>query len=70
MRPVPLNIPSISSPLRSSFGLVNVFFYFQKTPIVALSIPDILMKLLGLMRSSSEKIEGSPLSTWIDSVLL
>ena len=70
MRPVLLNIPSISSPLRSSFGLVNVFFYFQKTPIVALSIPDILMKLLGLMRSSSEKIEGSPLSTWIDSVLL
>ena len=66
---VPLNMPSISYPLCSLFGSVKIRCRLSQLPIVALSIPDLVMKFLGLISISSEIIKSIPLMTWVASTL-
>ena len=69
MRPVLSNIPSTASLLCNSFGSVKVSFSLSHIIIVACLIPYLIMKLLGLIGSSSGRIHSSTLRTWIASTL-
>ena len=69
VRTVPPKIPSVASSLFSSFGLVRVALFLFHTPIVALLIPDLVMKPLGFINSFSERIQSSHLRTWVASTL-
>ena len=65
VRYIPSKIPSVSSPSCSSFESAKVRLSLSYIPIVSHSIPDLVMKLLGLTIRSSKIIQGTLLMTWV-----